>query len=64
MINIKDTHSKKFPQRGAGLSSRPSEARAGIAKTLRLQSVTIPDKASSFRDDGGGDPLARRAKSA
>ena len=37
-------------------SSRPSEARAGIIKRETLQSVTIPDKASPFRDDASGDP--------
>ncbi len=43
-------------------SSRPSEARAGIAKRQAIQFVTIPDKALPFRDDGGGDPVARQAK--
>jgi hypothetical protein len=40
-------------------SSRPSEARAGIAKRLALQSVTIPDKALPFRDDGDASVGAR-----
>jgi len=43
---------------------RPSEARAGIAKRWALQSVTIPDKASPFRDDGNSDSLAAPAKPA
>ncbi len=32
---------------------RLGEARAGIVKWLALQFVTIPDKASPFRDHGG-----------
>jgi len=31
-------------------------------KKLSFQRVTIPDKASPFRDDGSNDPLARPAK--
>ena len=52
-----------FANLANGSSSRPSAARAGIVKRQALQFVTIPDKASPFRDDGGGDPLARPAKS-
>ncbi len=39
-------------------SSRPSEARAGIAKRWALQFVTIPDKAAPFR--GGGEAIRWR----
>jgi hypothetical protein len=36
-------------------SSRPSVARAGIVKRETYQFVTIPDKASPFRDDNSGE---------
>jgi hypothetical protein len=36
----------------------------GSRKRPALRSVTIPDTASPFRDEGGCDPLARPAKKA
>ena len=53
-----------FANLANGSSSRPSAARAGIVKKQALQFVTIPDKASPFRDDDDGDPFVCPAKSA
>ncbi len=45
---------------------RPGQAKRepGSQKRWALQFVRIPDKALPFREDGGGDPLARQANSA